>query len=177
MGEKNQKLKLGDKIKELHGIILELKETFRVQNDLFAEGMAQIQVQHAELIKTKKNDDRYKKIFPLQSVEELQDLEANLINKGTEETVLEIVKKIVRNGGLLKNLNNLLGPDIIKAFNYDWFQNKESFKTYNNINQIFFKAIEEEVVTFDAYKMQLKKAFKREKNKIYKEKCLKIKNN
>lgn len=72
-------------------------------------------------------------------------------------------------------MHNLIGEEIIKKFNYDGYQNKLSFKTYSNINNILFKAVEPEVISFDNYIKLLKQGFKIQKNKIYKEKCLKKK--
>lgn len=114
-------------------------------------------------------------IFPINSKEDLQSLHEE-ITKYDEGELISSVKKIILRGGLAKNLHNLLGNTIIKDFNYDGWQNKESFKSYYNVDTLFFKAAESEVTTFDNYKLTMKKAFKNEKNKMYKDKCLKERN-
>lgn len=41
-------------------------------------------------------------------------------------------------GGVIKNLKNMLGKDIIIDFNYDGIHGKKSFKQYQRLNAIIF---------------------------------------
>lgn len=137
--------------------------------------MAQIKTLIKQLINTRDNNKQLIDLFPVQSREHLQTLEEKLA-ESDEDDLVAIVRRIIRRGGIVKNLHNLLGEAIIKDFNYDGLQNKDAFKTYSKVDNLFFKAAEPEVNTFDNYKLAIKKAFKYEKNKMYKDKCLKERN-
>lgn len=66
------------------------------------------------------------------------------------------------------HLGHWIGEEIIKNYGYP---GKKSFKTFANINDIFFVAIHP-AITHEKYKEVIKKSFKLEKNKQYKTKFL-----
>lgn len=143
-------------------------------NNVIAGELAEIKIQLRQLIDTKRNAEVIDGIFPIKDPEDLELLDQKIID-GDEEAYVKAAKRIVRNGGLLKNVRNLLGENVIKKYNYDGLQNMECFKSFHNINNIIFQACESEVTTFENYTKIIKKGFKISKNREYKIKCLKAK--
>lgn len=151
-----------------------MRRDIEKQNEVFAEEISQIKSFMKQLIASKNNNKELNDIFPVQSKQDLQALEDKL-TEYDEDDFVSIVKKIIRRGGILKNLHNLLGEEIIKEFNYDGLQNKEALKSYFKVDNLLFKVVEPEVNTFDNYKLVIKKAFKYEKIKFIKKNVLKKK--
>lgn len=136
-----------------------------------AEMFADIQVQMEQLIKTKDTSDGMEQIFPLENEADMIELEKKIDN-GDDRDLVNAVKKVIHRGGMLKNFRYLVGPEIIKDYNYDGVQNKKSFKRFYKIDTILFKAVESEEINYEMYTNMIRKAFKLGKNKLYKDKCL-----
>ncbi|XP_075152580.1 uncharacterized protein LOC142226441 [Haematobia irritans] len=170
MSEKMSKVTA--QIRDLQKDVKELQLLIQKQTDKFAEMLSTLDVKVEQLINLKKSQDNSYKVFPLQTEEDLQSFNTKLSNEEEQQCAIAIIKNILTKGGLAKNFFSLFSKTIINEFNCDGFQKKKAFKLYANIDNVLFKAMQDDVITFDLYKREIKRAFKFAKNKIYKEKCL-----
>uniref|UniRef100_A0A1I8Q3W6 ZAD domain-containing protein n=1 Tax=Stomoxys calcitrans TaxID=35570 RepID=A0A1I8Q3W6_STOCA len=160
--------------KHIEGQTQALRREIHSQHQFVVNELFEIKMCLTELMDKNEEKKKIVKLFPIETLESMAELEHTLRTKDSNE-LLETVKKIIKRGGFLKNFRNLLGDNIIKDFNFDGSQGKKSFKSFENINDLFFAAAESECETFDAYKESVKRAFKLGKNKLYKAKCIEIK--
>ncbi|KAM8702261.1 hypothetical protein ACLKA7_007604 [Drosophila subpalustris] len=76
--------------------------------------------------------------FPVNTVEELDKLDKQ-ISKDVPK-YYKIIAKIIR-GDLAKNLDGILGPDLIMMLNYDGILGKMPFKQYFNVNNALLSMV------------------------------------
>lgn len=152
----------------------EVRKEIQTQNEAIAGELFEIKMCLQELLAKNVLQKSIIRLFPIQTSAELMEMEKKLENTDDSE-LLDAVKRITQRGGFLKNFRHLLSENIIKDYNFDGYQGKKSFKSFHNINELFFKAAESELHTFEAYKEAVKKGFKIGKNKLYKAKCIEYK--
>ncbi|XP_075155421.1 uncharacterized protein LOC142228791 isoform X2 [Haematobia irritans] len=150
----------------------EFRREIRSQNQFFASELFEIKMCLHEILEKNEEKKKMIRLFPIETEEALDDLECKLNDKN-DKVFNDVVKKIIQRGGILKNFHNLFSEAIIKDFNFDGSQGKKSFRSYRNINELLFSATECD--TFDIYKDTVKRAFRLEKNKLYKAKCIEVK--
>lgn len=124
-----------DYLSRVNEWVKELCKDIKRQNEAFADELSQIKIYLHTLLKNNDVDKELCNIFPIRSKEDLLRLEEQL-NDYDEKKLQSVVKKIISRGGILKNLHNLLGGDIIKDFNYDCVQNKEALKSYFKVDNL-----------------------------------------
>ncbi|KAL7739535.1 hypothetical protein ACLKA6_012677 [Drosophila palustris] len=105
--------------------------------------------------------------FPVNTVEELDKLDKQ-ISKDVPK-YYKIIAKIIR-GDLAKNLDGILGPDLIMMLNYDGILGKMPFKQYFNVNNALLNAVKEEGMSSRVYVQLIRTAFKANKGRIAKRK-------
>ncbi|KAM8702341.1 hypothetical protein ACLKA7_005005 [Drosophila subpalustris] len=105
--------------------------------------------------------------FPVNTVEELDKLDKQ-ISKDVPK-YYKIIAKIIR-GDLAKNLDGILGPDLIMMLNYDGILGKMPFKQYFNVNNALLNAVKEEGMSSRVYVQLIRTAFKTNKGRIAKRK-------
>lgn len=159
---------------DLENQLKEIKADFGRLQELLGSELSSINVNLMQLLKSQNQSEEADRTFPIETKEDLVKLQEKL-KDSNEDGMVKIVQKLIRRLGRKKNLHNLLAEGIIKTYNYDGLQNKESFKNFYHVDSLFFKAAESEVETYDNYKQTMRTAFKFEKQKLYKEKYLKEK--
>ncbi|XP_017477269.1 PREDICTED: uncharacterized protein LOC108367183 [Rhagoletis zephyria] len=152
-------------INDLQLRIDNLENTVNKQNEIIMEELATIKAYTQQLVLFKTGNAEIIKLFPIKTEEDLNNFE-NSENYDENEMIMT-VRKIIKKGGLKRNLSSLLGPEIIKSFNYDGMQGKKAFRNLAVLNNIFFNAAED-VTTREQYRSEMKSGFKLSKSRQYK---------
>ncbi|KAL7725197.1 hypothetical protein ACLKA6_017353 [Drosophila palustris] len=106
-------------------------------------------------------------MFPIKTVEELERAESKIAKEVPKYD--NIVKKIIK-GDLSRNLDGILGPDLIMLFNYDGILGKMPFKNYTALNNALLNAVKEDGISSRVYIQLIRAAFKNNKGRIAKRK-------
>ncbi|KAL7724893.1 hypothetical protein ACLKA6_016357 [Drosophila palustris] len=95
-------------------------------------------------------------LFPITAIEELEIMKSSIAKEVTKYD--NIIKKIIK-GDLSKNLDGILGQNIIMLFNYDGILGKMPFKKYTHLNNALLNAVKEDGISSRVYVQLIQAAF------------------
>ncbi|XP_073819948.1 uncharacterized protein [Musca autumnalis] len=104
-------------------------------------------------------------MFPICTEEKLKEVENHLQTEKKLE-VIGVMRKILQYS--IKNIDKVLGKEIIMAYNVDGIKNKKPLKQYGNFLCGVYDAVKSEGLTYEDYLCQLRNSLKRIKNTINK---------
>ncbi|XP_060650950.1 uncharacterized protein LOC132787703 [Drosophila nasuta] len=107
--------------------------------------------------------------FPIQTVDDLIEVNSN-INIANRELYIHAIKNLILNGGILKNLKNILANEVVLAYNVDGVQRKASLRKEDNFFGVMIDAITA-VGGIGPAEEQLRKALQLQKKRYFKNSC------
>ncbi|XP_062125990.1 uncharacterized protein LOC133838780 [Drosophila sulfurigaster albostrigata] len=111
--------------------------------------------------------------FPIQTVDDLIEVNSN-INIANRELYIDAIKNLILNGGILKNLKNILANEVVLAYNVDGVQGKAALRKEDNFFGVMIDSIT--AVGIGPAEEQLRKALQVQKKRYFKNSsCLKVK--
>ncbi|XP_055904485.1 uncharacterized protein LOC129940246 [Eupeodes corollae] len=141
-----------------------LRANIEQLNNSFCELNARFkQLSNNEVINTREISTA----FPIETVEDVEELEKKIAEE--PDRYIELFKKLVGgNGGIEKNLKNLIGPNVAVLYNFDGTSGKKHFKALKNINTTLYSAVKKDVPSYKLYEKSIRLSFKRIKNLYFK---------
>nr|XP_016995139.1 uncharacterized protein LOC108056040 [Drosophila takahashii] len=108
--------------------------------------------------------------FPIKSLEELDEIEAEVT--ANHEKYVELFRTILAPEGVQKHLNRILSTSLLMNMNYAGTCSKTGLNSYVNLNMAMYESQKREGFTFGDYAKEVRTAFAKSKNKVYKSKTL-----
>ncbi|XP_065363786.1 uncharacterized protein LOC135957054 isoform X2 [Calliphora vicina] len=144
----------------------QLKE-IRNQNALILDALSENNVALKDFLKDR--NPKYIKTFPINRIEELNDLERN-INESNEKEYISSIRAIAGKRGLKKGLTDILSHKLLVDFNVEGSHNKQRLLNYPKFVNILFQGTYDENSSEKSFKNTLRDALKLAKNRFFKEK-------
>ncbi|XP_017057742.1 uncharacterized protein LOC108099017 isoform X2 [Drosophila ficusphila] len=107
-----------------------------------------------------------KRTFPVSSFEELGQLESDA--QANPEAFIISFKNIIGNKGIKTGLKRLLSEDLLFKMNYSGKMGQVGLVKYNNFTDVLYESLKTDNYSLDQYKLDLRSAFTKAKNKVYK---------
>ncbi|XP_017461629.1 PREDICTED: uncharacterized protein LOC108354965 [Rhagoletis zephyria] len=98
-------------------------------------------------------------MFPINSQEELESVEKTLSEDNKNEYIA-VAKALLTPGSFKKNLNKILGVDVILDYNVDGKHNKKRIQDYPKIMDVLFQATTKEGWNYKYFLDDLRNGFK-----------------
>ncbi|XP_023297689.2 uncharacterized protein LOC111680286 isoform X2 [Lucilia cuprina] len=121
--------------------------------------------------KSLNKNPRFLKIFPISTIEQLNEIEDN-INEQNEKDYIASIRAIAGQRGLKKGLSDIMTPKLLVEFNVDGSHNKQRLLNYTKFVNVLFHGTYDENCTEKSFKCHLRDALKLVKNRYFKEKCI-----
>ncbi|XP_037806700.1 uncharacterized protein LOC119600513 [Lucilia sericata] len=121
--------------------------------------------------KSLNKNPRFLKIFPISTIEQLNEIEEN-INEQNEKDYISSIRAIAGQRGLKKGLSDIMTPKLLVEFNVDGSHNKQRLLNYTKFVNVLFHGTYDENCTEKSFKCHLRDALKLVKNRYFKEKCV-----
>ncbi|XP_017110885.1 uncharacterized protein LOC108134893 [Drosophila elegans] len=104
--------------------------------------------------------------FPIKAIEELDEIEAKVA--ANPDKYAELFRTILSPEGVRKHLNRILDQSILMNMNYSGTCSKTGLNSYVNLNMALFESQKKEGYTFGDYGKDVRTAFAKLKNRVYK---------
>ncbi|XP_034473098.1 uncharacterized protein LOC117780609 [Drosophila innubila] len=104
--------------------------------------------------------------FPVENLSSLEE-----INKKVEEDsqrYVALLRSTLMPEGVIKNLGRVLSLSLIMDMNYGGTFSKKGLNSFESLNSALYEAVKRDGYTFDDYKRDVRLAFSKAKNKVYK---------
>ncbi|XP_032598757.1 uncharacterized protein LOC6556499 [Drosophila grimshawi] len=126
--------------------------------------LSKIAVKCREKMKTliKSND------FPVKTAEELEALDVKVANN--MEQYIDLFKNVLMPSGIVKHIIRVIDVTLVMEMNYGGFGSKTGLSSYTNLDNALYRSQKTEGYSFDDYKKDVRLAFQRAKNRVYKAK-------
>ncbi|XP_070141557.1 uncharacterized protein [Drosophila kikkawai] len=123
---------------------------------------------------TKQQGERQKVAskFPVQTVGDLIDLNS-VINIANRELCIDAIKNIIVNGGILKNLRNLMANEVVLAYNIDGVQGKAALRKEIDFYGVMIDSINA-VGGIGSAEDQLREALQLQKKRHFKNSSMRV---
>ncbi|XP_016931787.2 uncharacterized protein [Drosophila suzukii] len=103
--------------------------------------------------------------FPIRSLDHLKEVDDKIYGK--MEKYVPLFKSILGNN-LIKNLDQIISPEVIIQLNYSGSRHKYGLANFHNLNSVLQESQKREGYALLDYVKDIRLAFVRQKNKIYK---------
>ncbi|XP_060665614.1 uncharacterized protein LOC132797873 [Drosophila nasuta] len=110
--------------------------------------------------------------FPIQTVDDLIEFNSN-INIASQELYIDAITNLISNGGILKNLKNILANEVVLAYNVNGVQGKVALRKEDNFFGVMIDSITA-VGGIGPAEDQLRKALQLQKRYFKNSNCLKV---
>ncbi|XP_053946772.1 uncharacterized protein LOC129237111 [Anastrepha obliqua] len=154
--------------------VAQLKESLTKQNStivkLIKEQCNLIRTQEAraqEKYLPANNVKPFVNMFPIKSQEELEAAEEGIKEENKTECIA-LARALLMPGSFKKNLNKILGVDVVMDYNVDGRHNKKRIQDYPKIMDVLFQATTKEGWNYKYFLDDLRNGFKCSKNKHFK---------
>ncbi|XP_017841207.1 uncharacterized protein LOC108598949 isoform X1 [Drosophila busckii] len=108
--------------------------------------------------------------FPIKCMEELEEIDVKVSNN--PERYAQLFQSLLNPLGISKHLGRIFDKSLLMQMNYGGFCSKTALSDYVNLNAaLFAESQKKEGYTFDDYKKEVRLAFQKTKNRVYKAKC------
>jgi len=151
---------LADEIKKLRDDLNSLKNIVTSTNPKILEGVSRLC----------ENIDNFqsKPIFPVTSFEDLENLEEAI--EVNFNHYVPIFKALLIPGGVSANLKRIIDEKLLFEMNLSGKSQKIGISKYKNLLNALFQAVQRDHYTFSEFQSDIRTAFSKIKNKIYKRK-------
>ncbi|XP_016976520.1 uncharacterized protein LOC108042639 [Drosophila rhopaloa] len=104
--------------------------------------------------------------FPIKTIEELDEIEAKVA--ANPEKYVELFRTILSPEGVKKHLNRILATSILMNMNYSGTCSKTGLNSYVSLNMSLYESQKRDGYTFGDYGKEVRAAFAKLKNRVYK---------
>ncbi|XP_058975682.1 uncharacterized protein LOC131806907 [Musca domestica] len=154
---KNTNKKLENKIDLLQTEVEALKKIMCKQTILLEQVVKHIRPTSKDL-----------KIFPINSLEELNSAE-QLVNNEPESEVISYMKLKFGKDKIEKALHAMIGDNILLRVNWDGAKNKTAINKYRLFNFFYFESLRDTYETYPEFEKSFKLAFRKCKATFYRQ--------
>ncbi|XP_036224723.1 uncharacterized protein [Bactrocera oleae] len=171
----NEKVEqLTNETAELRNEVTQLKESLTKQNQTIIR-LIKEQCHLLKKYEEKKQDrnlcthkaKQFLNIFPINSQDDLEKAEES-INEENKGECIALARALLMPGSFKKNLNKILGCDVILDYNVDGRHNKKRIQDYPKLLDVLFQATTREGWNYKYFLDDLRNGFKCAKNKHFK---------
>ncbi|KRK06571.1 uncharacterized protein LOC26535929 isoform X1 [Drosophila yakuba] len=125
------------------------------------------------LAKVKRISDKFqtglpKTEFPIKTIEELSEIEAKVTEN--YDKYVDLFRTILAPEGVKKHMSRILSTSILMSMNYSGTGSKTGLNSYVNLNKCIYDSQKRDGYTFADYVQDVRRAFAKMKNKVYKAK-------
>ncbi|XP_062130186.1 uncharacterized protein LOC133841602 isoform X2 [Drosophila sulfurigaster albostrigata] len=113
-----------------------------------------------------KNTQHRKTMFPLQTEDDVCEMDRKVAESPSE--FVDIFRRMLMPEGLTKNLERVLSSDLLMKFNFTGTVKMMAFDKFVHLNNAMYEAIKEDDLSFVEYTKEVREAFSKIKNRLYK---------
>ncbi|XP_051859912.1 uncharacterized protein LOC117568428 isoform X2 [Drosophila albomicans] len=113
-----------------------------------------------------KNTKHRKTMFPLQTEDDVCEMDRKVAESPSE--FVDIFRRMLMPEGLTKNLERVLSSELLMKFNFTGTVKMMAFDKFVHLNNAMYEAIKEDDLSFVEYTKEVRVAFFKIKNRLYK---------